>query len=424
MAIYYLQRLTLNGVSLVARSLVSFGAVFFAAQTVAPDQFYIITTGLIISLLVQTLSDWGFNLTIYRERCSSGDIQDHHLVAGKLAWSLSVAFVSALALFAVSIEEKLIFFIFIIVGLLQSHLNLLYMASRAENRYEIEAISQSIQCALFAAGIFWIAGSPSPAGIALALLMPRVVLMIVTTPYFRKFALFAWPSQERFMNSIEALQKSFMKVSSIGVFSVLALSNLYIDNFVLGLYVGPTELGLFQAHVRMTLAFITLFEVVGVVIQNDLMRSYDDLERFKRSATIYLSGLAGLILFSLWPLSIWYGEITGLLLGSDFEVLNQYFPYLAGVFYLRVLGTIFGLPITFEAGWQRVAVLLATVAMAVSFNFALVPDYGIEGALMVSVLTHLFLNISYLYFSHGYLRKLHGTLLIAASPIGVFALLG
>lgn len=94
MAISYIQKLALSSVSLVARSLVSFGAAFFAAHTLAPDQFYLITTGLIISLLAQTLADWGFNLTIYRERCSSRDIQDQPLIAGKLFWSILIALVT------------------------------------------------------------------------------------------------------------------------------------------------------------------------------------------------------------------------------------------------------------------------------------------------------------------------------------------
>lgn len=418
----YFQKLAFNSVSLLARSLVSFGAVFFAGHTVAPDQFYLITTGLIVSLLVQTLADWGFNLTIYRERCSSEKLQDQSLIAGKLVWSILIALFSALVLVLADIEEKALFLIFIVVGLLQSHLNLLYMASRAENLFEIEAVSQAIQCTLFVVGIFWIKASPNPIEIALALFIPRVVLVVVTIPYFLKFSLFAFPPQESFLDIIEALKRGFLRVSAIGVFSVLALSNMYIDNFVLGLYVTSTELGLFQAHMRMMLAFITAFEVVGLVIQNDLLRSYDRKEEFKRTGTIYLTILAGLVIVAIWPLSIWYGEITGLLLGNNFEGLNQYFPYLAIVFYLRVLGTIFGLPITFEAGWQRVAILLITVAIAVSLNFALVPEHRIEGALTASVVTHVFMNLSYLFFSYGYLRKVHGVLLIAALPICVIAL--
>lgn len=423
MAISYIQKLALSSVSLVARSLVSFGAAFFAAHTLAPDQFYLITTGLIISLLAQTLADWGFNLTIYRERCSSRDIQDQPLIAGKLFWSILIALFALSFLSLAEIEEKALFFIFVVVGLLQSYLNLLYLVSRAENCYVVEAVSQATQCALFLVGIFLIAIIPSPVEIALVLLIPRVVLLIVTIPYFRKFSLFVLPAQDQFLDSIKSIRKSFIRVSSMGVFSVLALSNMYVDNFVLGLYVSSTELGLFQAHVRMMLGFITVFEVVGIVVQNDLIRSFGSKEAFKHTATTYLSVLAGLVLFSLWPASIWYGELTGLLLGNNFDKLSQYYPYLAVVFYLRVLGTIYGIPVTFEAGWQRVAILLVTVVMAISLNFALVPKYGVEGALMVSVITHVFLNFSYLFFSYGYLRKKHGAFLISIIPVGIFFLL-
>lgn len=221
MVISYTQKLILNSVSLVARSLVSFGSVFLAAQTMAPDQFYLITTGLIISLLVQTIADWGFNLTIYRERCSFRENQDQTLVAGKLGWSMLVALLAISILFLANTEEKMLFFVFIVIGLLQSYLNLLYMVSRAENHYAIEAVSQAIQCTLFVVGVSLINTSPNAIKIALVLFIPRVILMIVTIPNFRRFSLFVLPSLERFKDSIRSLKKDFLRVSSIGVFSTI-----------------------------------------------------------------------------------------------------------------------------------------------------------------------------------------------------------
>ena len=152
-----------------------------------------------------------------------------------------------------------------------------------------------------------------------------------------------------------------------------------IDTLVIGAYLGPTSVGLFDAPVRLATLLSNggLAVAGGVAPRMARTAEHEPNVAALATASRYLILAQGLLIA---PLLVWATPLTDLLLGAGYEksagVLQALTPYV----FLSGLAPLVALSVNYlgEAK-QRVRVAIAAVSVNVVLDLILIPRIGIVG---------------------------------------------
>ena len=207
----------------------------------------------------------------------------------------------------------------------------------------------------------------------------------------------------------KTIQRYFFKNSfSFGIHYIIGVFYFTIDNQLVYYYSGSEALAIYQAVFKLIFIFLSIGELLNNVFIPYLSSKFHyKNESFKSDASISNKTLIilGLILFMVINL---FGEYAlNVLYGDKFiDGYNIILP-LSFVLLFRISTAIYAVFLTISDHQNiRVFIVVMSLLINVILNILLIPLYGYTAAAYVSMITHIFIVISYLFFSYRYLKSL------------------
>ncbi len=194
-----------------------------------------------------------------------------------------------------------------------------------------------------------------------------------------------------------------------GVFVALGTIYFQIDTILIQRFLGAQAVGFYQAAVRILMAALVLPDVLSNVYLPALASSASDPRTSVRLGTRLTRHLLMFGVLGLAALGILGGWMTGVLYGSEYQVVSALLPFLGVVLLLRFLASSYGLLLTVaDRQLVRTLIVASTCLVSISFNLILIPRAGLRGAVTASIFTHLFLVLTYLVF----VARAYGTIFL------------
>lgn len=212
-------------------------------------------------------------------------------------------------------------------------------------------------------------------------------------------------------NSIAPILNTF----PYGIHAILGVLYFQLDTVILSRFVLTSEIGNYQAAMRIVVASMVIFEILTAsFFPLAAVKSKTDFNGFKSDISVlnnYLLLIGGLISFSV---IVFADIVIHTLYGTAYSGAITTLRLLSVIIFLRFLGGAYGVAMTVSDN-QRLRALgvASSVIISLIVNLILIPRYGIIGAAVASIITHIFLNALYLYFTYRTL----GTLFIQKKSI-------
>ena len=205
-----------------------------------------------------------------------------------------------------------------------------------------------------------------------------------------------------------------------------------ISTLLLGAFLNATAVGAFSAPIR----FIVFLHYPGFSIATGIAPRMVRGEKVEPDVKALQSGLRWIILIQtvlVAPTVIWATPLVDLLLGSGYEQSAEVLAGLAPFTFMSGFAPLLSLSVNYlgEAR-RRVPIALATLALSVGLDVALIPQIGIHGATIATDVAYAFYVLGHLWICRSMLdlplrpvaRDLARALLAALAMTGVLAAFG
>ena len=153
-----------------------------------------------------------------------------------------------------------------------------------------------------------------------------------------------------------------------------------IDALLIGAFLAPSAVGLFQAPMRLAI----VLHYPGYALASGVAPRLAEHPEEPPKVDAFLRALRYIVLFQallLAPLLVWAEPITSVLLGAEFEDSANVLRTLAPYIFLAGLAPLVSLTANYlGAARRRVPIALAALAVNVALDVVLIPPIGIEGA--------------------------------------------
>jgi O-antigen/teichoic acid export membrane protein len=177
----------------------------------------------------------------------------------------------------------------------------------------------------------------------------------------------------------------------------LSLAYVRIDAVLLGVFKGPTAVGLYQSATNLVLYLNVLPRMLNMSMYPQMSRAWPDNPlalRHLRDASLRLLGAVAIPItvgsFLLAP------EIFGTLYGPKFEPAVRFYQLLVLVIPLRILGNTLGTAITsVDRQAQRAFIVGVAAALNLGLNLILIPMWSIDGAVVATLVTESWVFLAY-----------------------------
>jgi O-antigen/teichoic acid export membrane protein len=189
----------------------------------------------------------------------------------------------------------------------------------------------------------------------------------------------------------------------------VALGTLYfqVDSLLIQHFMGAKGVGMYQAGTRIMVGGLIFADVLANVYLPPLAMAAGntkDLVRIAKRMTRHLLTLGAigttlLILFAQYGVRLTYGD--------SYSSVGRILTMLSVVFFLRYFGGAYGalLTVADRQDVRAVGVILALL-VNLSLNYVMIPKWGLEGAVIASIITHVILNVIYCGFAWQQVRSL------------------
>jgi len=356
--------------------------------------------------------DYGFCLQIVRDVAVMPEnalLLSTSMLNGKLLLSFisTVVIVISINILNYPTETKLIVYILWLAFLFYSFGLFFNSIFRGLNKFQYETYPTIVLNVIqFVLVLLLLVLNYNTLSVALVYLASRIVYFLFSIYLVHKKIgnlAFCFDMRQAF----NALKKSL----PYGIHTILATLYFQLDTVFISFFNGNTEVGHYQAAMRIVLAFMIICEVITSSYFPLIARDYrNDMISFKNTGLdfnkyLILSGgaiLSGLILFA--------DILIRGIYGSGYESSVIIMQLLSVVVFLRFAGGGYAAMITVSDN-QNLRAFGVSVSLVVNviLNCILIPVYGAVGAAIASVLTHLVLVALYVLFSY----KLTGEFLLS-----------
>lgn len=373
------------------------------ARLLGPEAFGIVMFWWAVAALASLISNYGFTPYVLREIGVNPE-KAHSIMSevlsAKVLISVSVLFLSLIALFYLDKDKQVIFLFLMVSMLVDSMTDFLNVGYRATNRFAAEtriATVASVVQLIIVAGLVWYQSSAVMA--ALAIMVSRICVLGIT-----------WCSQVIYFKKLRpaSLARAFsrLRLATAYVYDYL-LQSLFgqVDSIVLNHFLGPVAVGLHQAGMRLFLGGAQACNIYGNVFIPQVAESLADpvllQKRGERLQTAFI--LTGII-FGLF-LAAASGMLVKALFGREFIALVNLLPWFGLLFFIRLFASSMGVLLT-SAGRQWLRAKVNVFHWGVTFFCAwfFVPEYGNLGWLISLIVGNTTLGIAYFVYSVDLVR--------------------
>lgn len=372
------------------------------ARYITVSDFGLLNFGFSLGLIVGTSAEFGYSLMASRDipqKSFKIGVYIHNTLIQKSIISLLVIALFIVYLGAIFNGQDLsIGYIFIAYGISSSFIAYYQSLFRARNYFQFELYSTAINTILITVIIVLLIKNEWDINqISFALLVSKLIqMLVVTLMYHLKF------KSENTFKIDWKIQRYLTKNSwSFGLHFIIGTLYFQIDTQMLNYFWGSEEVGLYQAPFKFIMLILICFEVVFQVYIPYIA------EQFKKSIQFTITNILDKLLKYLIAISllafvfiISFNELLiDLIFGESYSSGAPLMPILAAMVVIRVIASVYGILLTVgDFQNYRVRAVFFSLMFSVISNFYFIPQYGIYGAAVVSLLTHLVLVLVYLYF--------------------------
>lgn len=404
------------------------GSVVFIvlAKLMPVRDFGILSFGFSLSALAVIVADFGFSLKIMK------DYPEHGLGHGAYI-SNSIVAKTLLAVFSIVLfGTYLVFFykgewlkvggLYIVFAVVFSFIVYLQALLKAQNKFHkftestvVYAVTVTIAVVLYRQ-------------------FPTTLVQLVFYMVLAKLAQLLWTvylcrtSFSGFSYDGKMVTRLLRNSWSFGLHTILGIFYFMIDTQIISLYLGATEVALYQSVFRIVLILLIFSDIVSSVLLPYLSFKFykqQDITELVSKIFLYLL-IIGCSLFLLF--TSFKNQILEILYTPEYhEAAILVLPF-SIVIILRTVSSLLGNILTISNRQvYRVITVCCSLVVSVVLNFIFIPKYGILVAAWISVIVHLILFGMYLMYSKMVVpaMRLFGaaSLILAFLTMAIYALI-
>lgn len=391
------------GVTIGVRLISNMALFVLLARLWGGDRFGSFMYPYVLATIFSVLIDYGLSLRVVRD--IAADASRAPVLVSRAFWTkVCIALVLLLPVGASSLMsaqalvEQGLLFVLLAGATVQSLAQVSLCALRGVGEFQAEARITLFGSALHAglAGAVALMGA-GPVGVATVMLAARVGLLA----YAAKFVSLRFPQLRLRKVSLSDIRSELSHGFPFAAHALLGALYFQIDNVLIRHLLGITEVGWYQAGMRVIMGSLLFSEVLGNVYLVSLSSETSPLSGDSRFATVYhrmtrhfaftgLVGAALLVSFAGW--------ITRVLYGPEFSIVAELLPGLGCVMLVRYLILPYAITLT-ACGAQSTRAVGAGIAVLVSVlaNLWLIPEHGLFGAVIASGVTHVILGAFFVW---------------------------
>jgi O-antigen/teichoic acid export membrane protein len=375
------------------------------ARIYGVEEFGVFMVAFTVSIIMNVFLDFGLNIKSVID-IPSGSVTDIEFLKS----SLNAKYIIGLAMLILLLlgsyfvntdlkKELILLLCLSVVGL--SFGNLFTSIHRANNNFNYDVYSNVIQYILLFSSV-WVAWlySLDIVYVALGFFFSRTVFSLVSW-FFLKLekSVFHFKVVDGF-NLLRAAWP-FAFISSISV--------LYIntDNLLISFFLDDESVGIYQAGFKVMMVTMIIPEIIvlfGMPLLSMNLKRRPAL--FKKHFHVIHMALLFLGLTAACSIGFFGHNIVSLLFGLGFQEVSDFMWYFSVIAFLRYLGAATGmLLLIFGDEKKRVKVLSSMLVVSVSLNIILIPELGLLGAVLTSLVVHVGLNVLYYIMSYSSWRS-------------------
>jgi len=376
------------------------GSVVFIvlAKLMTVEEFGILSFGFSLSAMAVIVADFGFSLMVikeYPEQESSNKsyISNSMLAKGALSVVCAFLFFAYLSL-SYQGEWFKVGAVYIFFAIISSFIIYLQALLKVQNRFHKYTESTivyavSVTMAILGYALFEV----NLLELVVCLLLAKLAQLIWTT-YLCKSSMVASN------NSINNIKKLIARSWSFGLHTVLGIFYFMIDTQIISLYLGATEVALYQSVFRIILILLVFSDIVSNVLLPYLSYKFYQQENISELVSkiflyMLLIGCSLFLAFTSFKVIILELLYTPEYVQAAVLVL----PF-SIVIILRTCSVLLGNILTISNRQvYRVITVAASLVVSIVLNLICIPKYGIISAAWVSVVVHVVLFGMYFYYS-------------------------
>tara|TARA_R110002073_G_scaffold129173_1_gene275485 strand:+ start:4218 stop:5597 length:1380 start_codon:yes stop_codon:yes gene_type:complete len=387
--------------SLFFKLLINVFVIFYIAKMVSVSDFGSFTLAFIVASITTLCLDYGFNLKGLVLSSKTKDEVNEEL-SSMIFSKIIIAGIAVLVFGLFFLLSKYdattnkVIAVLAVSAIPTSFGNFYLNNFKIVNRFDKEAVGYIIQgtILLFLLGFNHFYGQNDIFYYAIILLIARIAYMIFGFFAFRKgfFKSFTF----NFKKAMVAIKTA----TPFGVHLILGASIIYIDTFILSFLSTLENVGLYQGGMRIIMASMLITVIISDAFIPEISRVYQNKPVISKK----LSNLFQFILFfsGLTLITIYFYKKTIILIlfSKEYLVLEHFIVLIILIILLRYIGIVPGIILT-SLGKQivRARAVVVSIIFSIILNFIFIPIYGIKGAFIASFISHIILNLIYVFFA-------------------------
>lgn len=375
------------------------GSVVFIvlAKLMSVEDFGILSFGFSLSALAVIVADFGFSLMVikeYPEHQSSHKkyISNSLLAKGALSIVCTVLFFTYISL-SYDGDWYKVGAIYIFFAIITSFTIYLQSVLKVQNRFHkytestiVYAISVTLVIfgyAKFQLDLFQLVGY---------LLLAKVVQLVWTT-YLCRQSVGA-------TDNLQSISKLIKRSWSFGLHTVLGIFYFMIDTQIISLYLGATDVALYQSVFRIILILLVFSDIVSNVLLPYLSYKYHQQENISELVSkifLYMLIIGCSLFLAFTSFKV---PILELLYTPEYAQAAVLVLPFSIVVILRTSSALLGNILTISNRQvYRVITVGVSLVVSIVLNLICIPKYGIISAAWVSVVVHIVLFGMYYFYS-------------------------
>lgn len=391
------------------------------ARIFGVEEFGKIALAITITGILFFVADFG--LTIYSTREVA---RDNSIIGTLAATSIRIKIVSSgLTLFIAWLvttildyppDTTLLIYLFSGSAIIFSFSSFFIGILRGSNRFDYEAIIYIVQSGILLLLVLLVIEiDQSLVNMAIAFIISRVTGLLTSLFFFYRLKEKHYLSAS-FLSVKDVSRKSF----PFAAHALFGIIYMHADTVILSKISGDTEVGLYQAAMRIIIVLLYLQEIMVTAFFPSLSKLYkysiEELIKKGKQLNFYLFILA-------LPLSLSITLIGSMIIDvvytPEFSSAAVFLQILSSLILLRFLGATYGILLSASDNQHlRMFSVFIAFLLNIGINSLLIPKYGAMGAATTAMITNFFVLAIYVYFIKSRLN----TFLIHSSFIKVIAL--
>lgn len=373
----------------------------FLAKLLKLSNFGELSFGIALSGIIATCADFGLSLMTIRDLPQNRFISEEYLsnvFTQKLIISIVVLFLGYLYIQVFFSSENYFWIklLFLIDGIILSYSGYLVAFFQATNKFKTEAYSV-------------ILGAVSLTIIVLSHYILKFSFEILCLFFvFSHLVKLIWLLvSSKQVNSIKKLtynkkiQNYLFKNSwSFGLHYIIGVFYFSVDTQIIAKILGINQLALYSSAFRVITAILLFSNIISQVFLPYLSSRYKQIDnQFKEIVQQLILVVFCCTYFIGTVMIIFREEVMSLLYKVEYIGSAILFMPLLFMCLLRGMAGIFGILLTISNHQEnRVKAIIASLIISFASNYILIPIYKIQGAAFASMLTHMVLLISYIFY--------------------------